>query len=758
MSSSAAADTSATSFLREDLATLPRYTPVQPLDVLASEIGVSVGDLVKLDANENLYGAVQHVRNALASAAMVHDHLHIYPDPNQTHLREAIGKYIGMKDSSWVVAGCGSDELLDVVIRLVSLPSSPCAIVTASPSFGMYSFLADISGNEVIDIKRGPPPEFEVNVQGIVNAIREKDARLVFLASPNNPTGGILPLEAAREILQARSVNTGRGAIVVVDEAYAEFAGTSAISLLSEFKNLIIMRTFSKWAGLAGMRVGFAVADPKIIESMIAIKQPYNISVVADFVARAALEAVEEIRQNHIIPIIQERGRMLLLLQEFVEWLEPMPTSANFVLFRVHEPIKASELYASLRKIGILVRYYPSGSIAGYVRISVGRPQDTERLVHGLRVVYSELASKAATSASGSTVPILAALVDMDGVLAEVSGSYREAIRKTAEAFGVKLTQDNIDAAKRAGNANNDWVLTHRLVASASSSPPSLEEITTKFEELYQGELRNTETLIPSRGLLLEMRKRCVQGMCIVTGRPRKDCLYFLDLHRLRPLFTDRNGNLCCVCMGETPNLKPAPDPCIKALELLGNVNPENACILGDTPDDMRSARAAGVTQAFGVFVPGISKERAEKMKESLFEAGACEIFQPGFAEILDHIRPSIAMMGTPITSSLPAPPPARRQQEHRQAATARFGEVTRETKETSISCSVLIDGSGNAKVNTGLGFLDHMLSALAKHSKMDIKCQCKGDLEVDDHHTAEDVAISLGEAFDKALGARAGI
>lgn len=741
------------SFLREDLSALPKYTPVQPLDVLAKEIGVDIDALVKLDANENLYGPVASIREALAAQSL---DLHIYPDPNQTHLRYAIGKYVGL-DESYVVAGCGSDELLDVIIRLVSLPAKPCPIVSCSPTFGMYSFLGDIAGNPVIDVPRGDAPDFNINLQGVVDAIENQDARLVFLASPNNPTGGLLSNEDARVILQARSKATGRGAILVVDEAYAEFSGYTALSLLPEYKNLVIMRTFSKWAGLAGMRVGYAIADPKIIESMIAIKQPYNISVGTDFAARAALAAADEIRKNQIIPIIQERARMLLMLQEFAEWLEPMPSAANFVLFKVNAPIVAKDLYVTLRKYGILVRYYPNGSIAGYIRISVGRPQDTDRLVEGLRKVYLEL-----TKTAESTHPILAALVDMDGVLAEVSGSYREAIQKTAEFFGVNLTHDDIDAAKRAGNANNDWVLTHRLVENGlkgASKIPTLEQITEKFEELYQTKLRYTETLIPSRGLLLEMRKRCKLGMCIVTGRPRKDCIFFLDLFKLRPLFTNSNGDLCCVCMGETEHLKPAPDPCIKALQLLGGVKPENACMLGDTPDDMRSARATGIVKSFGIIVPGVSKERAEKMKQSLVEAGAVEIFQPGFAEILNFIS---AAERFPILLSTSSPSKIQASisasSSSKPKAGARYGEIKRETKETNIACSVLIDGSGKAHVDTGVGFLDHMLSALAKHSKMDITCTCKGDLEVDDHHTAEDVAIALGEAFDKALGTRTGI
>jgi histidinol-phosphate aminotransferase len=224
-------------FLRRDVAQLPLYTPVKPLDVLAEEIGVPIHALVKLDANENLYGPLPAVRKAMAEAA----DMHIYPDPAQTKLRQALAEYCGVTPDR-VVAGVGSDELLDLLLRLVVTPNDPEAtMLTCSPTFGMYDFLGKLAGAKVVDVARGPAPEFPLDVAELVLKIRAcKSTCILFLASPNNPTGGLLSAQDAETLCKER-------VLLVVDEAYAEFAGQSCIGLLDKYPNLVILRTFSKW-------------------------------------------------------------------------------------------------------------------------------------------------------------------------------------------------------------------------------------------------------------------------------------------------------------------------------------------------------------------------------------------------------------------------------------------------------------------------------------------------------------------------------
>ena len=349
-------------FLRDDWDELEAYHPVKPLDVLAAEIGVPVGALVKLDANENLYGPVPAVREAIERA----DH-HIYPDPGQTNLRNAIAQYAGVAPGQ-VVAGQGADDLIDLVFRL----TRPSAVVDNVPTFGMYRFLARINGSRIIDVRRGEG--FAVDVAANAQAVADGGASVIFLTSPNNPTGNLLPREDLEQLL---ALDT----LVVVDEAYIEFSGGSATPMLGSHPNLVLLRTFSKWAALAGARVGYALCHPSIAERLMAIKQPYNVSVPAEAGALAALNHRAEIFET-VRCIVEERERMTALVSA-MGWLKPLPSTANFVLFEVAGR-PAGEVAASLRSRGVLVRFYDSPLLRNYIRISAGRPEDTDRLVAAL--------------------------------------------------------------------------------------------------------------------------------------------------------------------------------------------------------------------------------------------------------------------------------------------------------------------------------------------------------------------------------------
>ncbi len=353
-------------FLRPDFAELEEYKPVKPLDVLAHEIGIPVDRLVKLDANENLYGPCEDIRDAVANAD-----LHIYPDPGQVALREAIAGYLDVTPEQ-VVAGSGADDLIDILIRL----TLPQAVVTATPTFGMYSFLAKISGVGFIEVPRAE--DFSLDLCEIARAVKDEGARLVFLTSPNNPTGNVIPDDDLRTLCAL-------DALIVVDEAYAEFSGSTLVPYLAEYDNLVILRTFSKWAGLAGLRCGYSLSHPDLAEKMMAIKQPYNVNVAADVAARAAIAHRAEIFET-VKALVAERDRMVRLVSE-LGWLTPCPSEANFVLFAVDASRSAADIAAGLRKQGVLIRYYDRPDLRGYIRISAGRPEDTDRLIAALRTL-----------------------------------------------------------------------------------------------------------------------------------------------------------------------------------------------------------------------------------------------------------------------------------------------------------------------------------------------------------------------------------
>ena len=245
------------------------------------------------------------------------------------------------------------------------------------------------------------------------------------MASPNNPTGALTPTP---DLIALCRVAREAGAIVVVDEAYIEFAGMdkTAVKLLPENPNLIVLRTFSKWSGLAGLRVGYAIAHENLITRIMAIKQPYNVTVTSGAAAIEAIAQRDVIYADHVAPMVAERDRIAArLAREYPADFQPLPSDANYILVRVKR-MDAGVLKKELRSRGVLVRYFPTGQLARCVRISAGRPKDTEKLFDALADIM------------GAPTCLL---LDMDGVLADVGDSYRASIVATAAAYGVEVTR-----------------------------------------------------------------------------------------------------------------------------------------------------------------------------------------------------------------------------------------------------------------------------------------------------------------------------
>jgi histidinol-phosphate aminotransferase len=270
-----------------------------------------------------------------------------------------------------ILAGAGADELIDLVLRAVLQPGD--AVLNCPPSFGMYPFSTAVNMGQLFDIPRSE--EFVLDLEGIeASASSHPHARALFICSPNNPDGGVLSDDALLRLLQLPL-------LVVLDEAYIEFAGRSRITWTAEHENLVVLRTFSKWAGLAGLRVGYGAFPLWLMPHLWKIKQPYNVNVAAAGAAIAALEDASW-SQRHIQALVAERRRLEKSLGEF-SYLEPVPSQANFVLCRVRD-LDAAALKKALEKEGILVRYFDKPGLKNCIRISAGRPQDTDRLLSAL--------------------------------------------------------------------------------------------------------------------------------------------------------------------------------------------------------------------------------------------------------------------------------------------------------------------------------------------------------------------------------------
>ena len=363
--------------VRPHLAHLPGYAPVVPLAERAAAAGLAPEDCLKLDANENPYGIHPLVRDTL-SAALADPHFGaIYPDPNQTELRAALSHYTGL-DRDMIVAGAGADELLDLTLRALLRPGD--SIVTCPPSFGMYPFLADVNELRLVEVPRRDG--FALDAEALLKVVDGVAANgVVVLTSPNNPSGDLVPEGLLCEIL-------ARGATVMLDEAYIEFAGfeSSAQDLLTEYPRLIIMRTFSKWAGIAGLRLGYALAHPDLVADLIKVKQPYNVNQAAEIAAIAAVDCADEI-EVQLESIRNTRDDLHNAVLDF-EGLMPLPSSANYILVEVDPGIGTGRhVHDRLAAVGVFTRTYGDPLLTNYLRISPPRADQLDSLLSRLGAI-----------------------------------------------------------------------------------------------------------------------------------------------------------------------------------------------------------------------------------------------------------------------------------------------------------------------------------------------------------------------------------
>jgi histidinol-phosphate aminotransferase len=353
--------------IRPDLVGFTGYSASTSPDTLAGRVNVPLEDIVKMNANENPYGCSPRVLQALASAP----NLNIYPDDGQRELRQRLAGYAGAP-ADCIVAGHGSNSLIDLIVRLFVGPGDE--VINCVPTFDIYRFSTEICGGTVVNVYRDD--NFAVNVKAVKSVIT-KNTKLIFLATPNNPTGNAIPQRDLLEII-------GTGLPVVVDEAYYEFSGETVMPFRNDCKNLMVLRSFSKWAGLAGLRIGYGVFPPPIAARLMAIKIPHNVSIAAEIAIRESLNDLAYL-QDRVNLIIGERSRLFGELQKF-DWLKPYSSQANFIYVAVLKS-SASDLYLKLQRKGILVRYFDRPLLKNSIRISVGKPEHTDVLVKALKEV-----------------------------------------------------------------------------------------------------------------------------------------------------------------------------------------------------------------------------------------------------------------------------------------------------------------------------------------------------------------------------------
>jgi histidinol-phosphate aminotransferase len=346
------------------------YQPGKPITELAREMGLEESGIVKLASNENPLGVSPLARAAIEAQLR---NLARYPDGNGFELKQALAVRHRVGDDQ-IVLGNGSNDVLELVARCFL--GNGTSAVMSQHGFVVYHLATQVAGAARLET---PAKDYGHDLPAMAGAVRE-DTRVIWIANPNNPTGTFVPAPEVEVFLQ----RVPRRVVVVLDEAYNEYLPgemqADSVRWLTRFPNLVITRTFSKAYGLAGLRVGFALAHPEVADLMNRVRQPFNVSTVAQVAAVAALKDREfvhksvELNRAGMGQIVDGLGRL---------GLEHIPSFGNFVSFRVGA---AAEIYQRLLQQGVIVRPIGMYGLPDHLRVSIGLQVENERFLSALRM------------------------------------------------------------------------------------------------------------------------------------------------------------------------------------------------------------------------------------------------------------------------------------------------------------------------------------------------------------------------------------
>lgn len=341
------------------------YLPGKPIEELERELGIT--DSIKLASNENPAGpsplAIKELRKGLAG-------LNRYPDGNCYYLREALSKKLKIKQGE-IIFGNGSNEIIELAVRTFISPGDE--VIMAHPSFVVYSTIVQAAQGKNVVL---PLKDLRHDLDAMAARITKR-TKIIFIANPNNPTGTI----NTKKEMDAFMEKVPDSVLVVVDEAYCEYVDAKnypkCMSYLKKGRDLLILRTFSKIYGLAGLRIGYGISKAGIVDEMNKIRQPFNVNSLAQ---KAALAALNDAAHLEKAKSINDRGKKYLYKELDALNIRYVPTEANFIFIHLEDE-SAPQLYSSLLTQGIIIR--PMGPSA--VRITIGLPAENKRLITALR-------------------------------------------------------------------------------------------------------------------------------------------------------------------------------------------------------------------------------------------------------------------------------------------------------------------------------------------------------------------------------------
>ncbi len=354
----------------DHLKDIPDYVPGKPVEELERELGIR--EALKMASNENFRGPSQGVSEAISEKIQA---LNLYPDSVCFALRNALSKKFGVEPHQLIV-GNGSNYIIELICRAALNPGDEG--LTVDPTFAFYrrAIRGAMGIPKIVPLTKS----FDFDAEAVLKSVSPR-TRLVFLASPNNPTGKIIPFSVLTFFLDRLNPEI----FVVLDEAYFDFVDSrdagSGLKVLQGHRNLIVLRTYSKIYSLAGLRIGFGIADATIIRALFKLYLPFNVGTLAQAAAMAALEEDDLLNE---VRIINEEGKRYLYKELDALGLEYVPTQANFILVNVG---KASQIYEHLLKRGVIVRDMTQWNLPEHIRITISLPENNERLIRELKII-----------------------------------------------------------------------------------------------------------------------------------------------------------------------------------------------------------------------------------------------------------------------------------------------------------------------------------------------------------------------------------
>jgi len=352
------------------LKNLPVYQPGRPIEEVARELNLPAASIIKVASNENPFGPSPLAITAMQKAI---SGVNLYPDGNAFYLKQKLATKLGVEPAN-LILGNGSNEIIEFVAHALLAPGDD--IVVSQYCFAIYPIVAKMFGANVISVAA---KNYGQDLPAMLRAITPK-TKIVFVANPNNPTGTLAPRE---EVIQFVN-DVPDDVLLVMDEAYIEFLD-DAVDLISLIrlgarKNLILMRTFSKIYGLAGLRIGYGIGNSEFISALEKIRQPFNANLLAQVAALAALDDDEHVRKTRTnnfdgLQFFENAFRRELTL-EFV------PSHANFILVRVGD---GQRVFNEMQKLGVIVRPMAGYQLPEWIRISIGTPQENQRCLDALK-------------------------------------------------------------------------------------------------------------------------------------------------------------------------------------------------------------------------------------------------------------------------------------------------------------------------------------------------------------------------------------